>query len=96
MFYVRTNTGKEYPIRFMSGTIVGITSVLYIEVIGSTIKELANVFSEAEETCVIYGVEDGVVKKEYRGYTTLIETIVLADTGNIRIALIVPNDTFGE
>jgi hypothetical protein len=36
----KTATGKEYEIRFMGSSVIGVTSILYIEFIGSTMMEI--------------------------------------------------------
>lgn len=95
-FSIETATGKEYEIRFMGATVIGVTSVLYIEIIGKTMMELIPVFSNPEETAVIKGFVEGELQKTYEGYTNLIEAIVLAESQNIRIALSVPIDSLGE
>lgn len=95
-YSVRTASGKEYPVRFMGATVVGVTSVLYIEFIGKSMMEIIPVFSNTDETNFIQGLVEGEVSKEYRGYINLIEAIVLADTQNIRIALTVPIEVLGE
>ena len=92
---VRTATGKEFPIRFIGGTTVGVTSVLYIEIIGHSMGEIVPVFSNPSETNFIQGLMEGEVVKEYANYTNLIEVIVLAETSNVRIALTSPIDGFG-
>lgn len=88
----KTATEKEYEIRFMGATVVGVTSVLYIEIIGHTIAELVPIFANPDETNYIRGLVEGEVKREFRGYINLIEAIMLAETGNVRIALTVPID----
>ncbi len=93
---VRTATGKEFPIRFMGATVIGVTSVLYIEFVGKSMMEIIPVFSNTDETNFIQGLIGGEVSKEYRGHTDLIEAIVLAESGNLRIALTVPIDVLGE
>lgn len=93
---IRTATGKTYGIRFCSSTVIGITSVLYIEFIGYNMMQIIPVFSNANETSYLEGLELGKVEKQYRGYTNLIEAIVLAESGNLRIALTVPMDVLGE
>ena len=92
----KTKSGKEYEIRFMGATVVGVTSVLYIEIIGHSLIELVSVFANPEETEIIQGLLDGEVSKTFRGYTNLIEAIVLAESQNVRIALTVPIDALGE
>ena len=92
----KTATGKEFEIRFMGATTAGITHVLYIEIIGHKFLELINIFADPAETRHIDGLINGEVSKEFDGYTNLIEAIVLAETGNIRIALTVPMDALGE
>jgi hypothetical protein len=92
----KTATGKEYEIRFMGSSVIGVTSILYIEFIGSSMMEFVPVFSNASETSLIQGLVEEEVQKEYRGYTNLIEAIVLAESQNIRIALTVPIDVLGE
>lgn len=92
----RTATGKEYEIRFMGATVIGVTSVLYIEFIGETISSIVPVFANHKETEHIEGLIDGEVSKEFDGYTNLIEAIVLAESGNVRIALAAPVDVLGE
>jgi hypothetical protein len=92
----KTATGKEYEIRFMGSSVIGVTSILYIEFIGSSMMEIVPVFSNASETSLIQGLVEEEVQKEYRGYTNLIEAIVLAESQNIRIALTVPIDVLGE
>ena len=91
----KTATEKEFEIRFMGATVIGVTSVLYIEFIGYSMMDIVPVFSNIEETNHIQGLVKGKVEKEYKGYTNLIEAIVLADTGNVRIALTVPIDALG-
>lgn len=93
---IRTKAGKEFNIRFMGATVIGITSVLYVEFVGYSMMEIVSVFSDPNETAFLQGVVDGKVEREFKGYTTLIEAIVLAETQNLRIALTVPVDTFGE
>lgn len=92
----KTATGKEFEIRFMGATVIGVTSVLYIEFIGKTMMDIVSVFANTSETIYIQGIVNGVVEKEYRNYTNLIETIVLSESGNIRIALTAPIDSIGE
>ena len=91
----KTATGKEFEVRFIGATVIGVTSVLYIEFIGETMMGIVPVFSNPSETNYIQGLESGEVQKEYRGYVNLIESVVLAETGNIRIALTVPIDGIG-
>ena len=93
---VKTATGKEFNIRFMGATVIGITSVLYIEFVGYSMMEIVPVFSDQSETSFLQGIIDGEVEHEFKGYTTLIEAIILAETQNLRIALTVPIDTMGE
>lgn len=93
---IKTATGKEYEVRFTGATVIGVTSVLYIEFIGKSMMELVPVFSDPDETAVIYGFVDGELEKTFEGYTNLIEAIVLAESQNIRIALTVPVDALGE
>lgn len=93
---IKTSTGKEFEIRFCGATVIGVTSVLYIEFIGKNMMEIVPVFSNFAETNYMQGLVLGEVKKEYRGYTNLIEAIVLAESGNIRIALTVPMEVLGE
>ena len=95
-YSVKTATGKEFKIRFMGATVIGITSVLYIEFIGYSMMEIVPVFSDQNETSFLQGLIDGEVEREFKGYTTLIEAIILAETQNLRIALTVPIDTMGE
>lgn len=95
-YSVKTFTGKEFEIRFMGATVVGVTSVLYIEFIGYGMMDLVPIFADKHETQMIYGLEKGEVKKEYKDYVNLIETIVLAESGNIRIALTANMDSFGD
>lgn len=93
---IKTATGKEYEVRFAGATTIGVTQVLYIELVGIPMIEVVTVFSDTNETNYIQGLVEGEVSKEYRGYTNLIEAIVLADTQNIRIALTVPIEVLGE
>lgn len=93
---VKTSTGKEYEIRFAGTTVIGVTSVLYIEFIGYSMMDIVPVFSDTDETNHIEGLIDGELSKQWNGYTNLIEVIVLAESGNIRIALTVPIDVLGE
>ena len=95
-YSVKTATGKEFKIRFMGATVIGITSVLYIEFIGYSMMEIVPVFSDQNETSFLQGLIDREVEREFKGYTTLIEAIILAETQNLRIALTVPIDTMGE
>ena len=76
----------------MGATVVGVTSVLYIELIGQEMIDIISVFSDPEETRSIQGLIEGEVKKEFNGYTNLIELIKLAESGNIRVALTQPMD----
>ena len=91
-----TATGKEFEIRFMGATVIGVTSILYIEIIGKSMMDIVPVFADSNETSHLQGLVEGEVQKEFRGYTNLIEAIMLAESGNIRIALAVPMDTLGE
>ena len=93
---IKTATGKEYEIRFAGTTVIGVTSVLYIEFIGYSMMDIVPVFSDTDETDHIEGLIDGELSKQWNGYTNLIEVIVLAESGNIRIALTVPMDVLGE
>lgn len=93
---VKTATGKEYEVRFAGSTVIGVTSVLYIEFIGKTMMDLIPVFSDPNETTVIYGYVEDELQKTFDGYTNLIEAIVLAESQNIRIALTAPIDALGE
>ena len=93
---VKTSTGKEYEVRFAGSTVIGVTSVLYIEFIGKTMMDLIPVFSDPNETTVIYGYVEDELQKTFEGYTNLIEAIVLAESQNIRIALTAPIDALGE
>lgn len=93
---IKTATGKEYEIRFAGATVIGVTSVLYIEFIGYSMVDIVKVFSNVDETSHIEGFVADELVKEWNGYTNLIEAIVLADSGNIRIALTAPIDALGE
>ena len=93
---VRTATGKEFNIRFMGATVIGVTSVLYIEFIGYSMMDIVPVFSNPNETTSMQGLIDGTVEREFKGYTNLIEAIVLAESQNLRIALTVPIDALGD
>ena len=89
-YSVKTATGKEYEVRWCGATVIGVTSVLYIEFIGYQMMQIVPVFSNADETSYIQGLEKGNVIQEYRGYTNLFEANILAESGNLRIALSVP------
>lgn len=93
---IKTATGKEYEIRFAGTTVIGVTSVLYIEFIGYSMMDIVPVFSDTDETDHIEGFIDDELSKQWNGYTNLIEVIVLAESGNIRIALTAPIDVLGE
>lgn len=93
---VKTATGKQFQIRFMGATSIGVTSVLYIEIMGSSMTNIIPVFTDKNETFVLEGIVDGEPVKQFKGYTNLIEAIVLADSGNIRIALTAAVDAIGE
>lgn len=93
---IKTATGKEYEIRFAGTTVIGVTSVLYIEFIGYSMMDIVPVFSDTDETDHIEGFIDGELSKQWNGYTNLIEVIVLAESGNLRIALTAPIDVLGE
>lgn len=93
---IKTATGKEYEVRFAGATTIGVTQVLYVELVGLSMIDVVTVFSDPLETNFIQGLIEGEVKKEYRGYVNLIEAIVLADSNSIRIALTVPIDALGE
>lgn len=92
----KTATGKVFEIRFMGATVIGVTSVLYIEFIGYTMMQIVSVFSDANETIRIEGFVEKEKQKEFYNYTNLIEANVLAENGNIRIALTVPMDALGK
>ena len=94
--YVKTMTGKKYKIRFMGATVIGTTAVLYIELIGYTMMDVVSVFSDSHETSFLEAYVDDEPAKQFRGYTQMIEAIVLADSGNLRIALTAPMDSIGE
>lgn len=94
--YVKTMTGKKYRIRFMGATVIGTTAVLYIEFIGYTMMSIVPVFSDNRETSFLEGYVGNEPVKQFRGYTQLIEAIVLADSGNLRVALTAPMDAIGE
>lgn len=91
----KTASGKEFEIRFMGGTVIGTTSILYIEFIGKTMMDIVPIFSNPAETSYIQGLIEGKVNKEYKGYTNLIESIIIAESGNLRIALTAPIDAIG-
>lgn len=93
---IKTATGKEYEVRFAGATTIGVTQVLYIELVGVSMIDVVTVFSDTNETYYIQGLVEGEVNKEYRGYINLIEAIVIADSKNIRIALTVPIEVLGE
>ncbi len=93
---IKTATGKEFEVRFAGATVIGVTSVLYIEFIGKTIMDLVPIFSDPNETAVIQGFVEDELQKTFEGYTNLIEAIVLADSQNVRIALTVPMDVLSE
>lgn len=93
---VKTATGKEFEVRFAASTTAGITQLLYIEFIGYSMMDIVPVFSDANETSHIDGLVEGEIKKEFDGYTNLIEALVLADSQNIRIALTIPMEFLGE
>ena len=92
---IRTAKGKEFSVRFCGATAIGMTSILYIEIIGKTMMDLVPVFSDKAETAVIEGLIAGDPVEQYRGYTNLTECNILADTGNIRIALQAPMRELG-
>lgn len=92
----KTATGKEFEVRFMGATVIGVTSILYIEFIGYSMMDIVPIFTDETETNYIQGLVGGEISKGYRGYIKLIEAIVLADSDNIRIALTVPMDVLGE
>ena len=93
---VKTAAGKLVQIRFMGATSIGVTSVLYVEIIGRSMMEIVPVFTDKNETFVLEGIVDGEPVKQFKGYTNLIDAIVLADSGNIRIALTTAIDAIGE
>lgn len=95
-FSVKTATGKEFEVRFAASTTAGITQLLYIEFIGSSMMDIVSVFSNIDETSHIEGFAEGELNKQWNGYTNLIEAIVLAESGNVRIALAAPVDVLGE
>lgn len=87
---VRTAKGKEFPVRFCGATAIGVTQILYIEIIGKTMLDLVTTFSDKTETAVIEGLIDGGAVERYEGYTKMTECNILAESGNIRIALQAP------
>lgn len=91
----KTATGKEYEIRFMGATTIGVTNILYIEFINYKLADIVSIFSNERETNTIYGFVEGELQKTYQGYTNLIEAIVLAESGNIRIALTTVMEVLG-
>lgn len=93
---VKTSTGREFETRFAGATSAGITQILYIEFIGYSMMDIVPVFSDPTETVTIQGLIDGEVNRTFTGYTKLIESIVLAESGNIRIALVIPMEILGE
>lgn len=95
-FSVKTATGKEFEVRFAASTTAGITQLLYIEFIGSSMMDIVSVFSNPDETNYIEGFAEGELNKQWKNYTNLIEAIVLAESGNVRIALAAPVDVLGE
>ena len=94
--HVKTMTGKKYTIRFMGATVIGTTAVLYIEFIGSTMMDIIPIFSDPKETAFLEGYMNDEPVKQFKGYTQMIEAIMLADSGNLRIALTAPMDALGE
>ena len=94
--YVKTMTGKKYKIRFMGATVIGTTAVLYIEFVGYNMMSIVPVFSDSRETSFLEAYVDGEPAKQFKWYTQMIEAIVLADSGNLRIALTAPMDALGE
>lgn len=83
----KTATDKEYEVAFMASSVIGVTSILYIEFIKANMVDIVTVFSNPEETSYIRGFVNGEQQRAYRGYTHLIEANIQADTGNLRIAL---------
>lgn len=93
---VKTATGQEFEVRFAASTTAGVTQLLYIEFVGYSMMDIVPVFSNTAETSHIEGYVEDELNKTWDGYTNLIEAIVLAESGNIRIALTVPMDVLGE
>lgn len=93
---VKTATGREFEVHFAASTTAGIMQLLYIEFIGYSMMEIVSVFADSEETSHIEGFVGGEFNKSWDGYTNLIEALVLAESGNIRIALTVPIESLGE
>ena len=92
---VKTATGKEFNVRFCAATTVGVTPVLYIEFIGYSMMDIVPVFADKNETRYMEGLVEGEVVKQYQNYTHLIESNILADNGNLRIALVAPVEVLG-
>ena len=92
---IKTATGKLFQIRFCAATTVGITPVLYIEFIGYQMMDIVPVFADKNETRYMEAMLEGEVVKQYQNYTNLIESNILADNGNLRIALVVPVEVVG-
>lgn len=92
---IKTATGKLFQTRFCAATTVGVTSVLYIEFIGYGMMDIVPVFSNKNETCYMEALIEDEVVKQYKNYTHLIESNILADNGNLRIALVAPVEVVG-
>lgn len=89
--YIITNTGKQFEVQNVNQSSTGINYVLYVELIGMTIADVAITFSNPEETQLIKYYRNEELEKEYRGFTNLTRIATEYDTGNINITLAAPN-----
>ena len=83
---VRTSTGKEFQVDHDVLGIIG-TPSLYIEFIDYTMMDIIPVFSDQNETKVIYRVINDKIEKTYNGFTKLCEANIMPESGNLRIRL---------
>ena len=96
---VRTATGKQFLVDYCVTSVHGLDRLLYIEFIGYSMTEIFQVFSDANETIMMYGLVNDVVAKTYEDYTRLEEIFIVPDSLNhvrIRLSQEVQIDALGQ
>ena len=85
--YIKTATGKEFPVRFFGSIQNGPQSSLYLEIMNSDIATVVNVFNNNDETsCIIGHMSDDAISTYY-GYTQLASVNVVMPDRNIKVRL---------
>ena len=86
MILLETNTGKVFQIAWAG--ISGIDGALRFEVIGATVADCYQIFSDPQETEKLTRIFDDD-RSEFEGYTVL-KGLDLNFTGTIVVALLLP------